>query len=358
MESEFGPNVFSGRHAGREFLAPQNQVMRIVELTDPALNPYAPERVRFFLNPLFYTGLLQSKQVAAWGMLETLQREGQLKGVHTLVVASSGNTGWALPVIARQFGIPNVFVVVPNGVPEAKTMAIRTAGGAYATTSRPHESAIAKAKRLAKENPGWLYFDQYQHPGNPAAFRLHAQRLWQEFRGALTVCCVPIGTSGTITGFSEVLGPRAASPTARATLVGVTCDPDGGVPGVRGLRQLEEVGFISEAGGFDKWRQQVLDVHIGGISAKEAYRHSALLLQRGGVPAGVSSGLALVGAGRVVADWKRAGTLDQRRNQNGEVVVVVVAPDPIHFYTNSDILSLELNYVEEQQGNSSPFVDS
>jgi len=133
----------------------------------------------------------------------------------------------------------------------------------------------------------------------------------------MTVFCAGLGTTGTIVGASRYL--REKSPRIR--IVGVACRPDEAVPGVRSIRRLEEIKFA--------WRAAI--DHLAEIGTRESYERS-LALCRIGLLAGPSSGLAFAGLARFLEAQQASTALDELRNDDGEIVTVVVCPDPALLY--------------------------
>ena len=106
--------VFEGPNAIRDFLNPANNpAIPLVELPD-RLNPFRAQNVRIFGKLMYLLPLLSIKSLPAIRMLADAEAAGDLKGVDAIVESSSGNTAFALGVVAPQFGIRRVVAVVPG----------------------------------------------------------------------------------------------------------------------------------------------------------------------------------------------------------------------------------------------------
>ncbi len=310
--------VFTGPNALATFLQPEaNAPTPLVELPR-TLNAFAHEGVRIFAKLAYLSPLFTSKQLAARHLLQRAKDEGRLNGVHTLVENSSGNMAASLIVLARQFGISRVVVVVPRDIAPGKLELLRVLGAdiEFHTAASGSESGVAHAQKLGRQR-GWLNLGQYQNEANPEAYeRYLAPQVWEQTGGKLSVFCAGLGTTGTLLGSRRYLKERSPA----IAVLGVVPRHDA-VPGVRSARRLEEVAFAWE---------DAIDHRIE-VEPKEAFKAS-LALCRSGILAGPSSGMALAGLREMLAAHKVAGTLDTFRNAAGEVVAAFVCPDSALLY--------------------------
>ena len=104
--------------------------------------------------------------------------------------------------------------------------------------------------------------------------------------------------------------------TSEITVVGVSCEPEAAIPGVRTLKKLGEISF--------NWKDVIN--HRVEIGTKESYKKS-LLLCRLGLMAGPSSGFALAGLLKFLEEQKNRAGLEKLRNKDGDVVAVFICPD-------------------------------
>lgn len=307
-------SVFDGPDAIREFLNPANSApLPLVELPGK-LNPYRGEGIRVYAKLAYLMPLLNLKSLPTWNMLKEAQAGGKLQDVHTIVENSSGNTAFALAVLARIFGVESVSAYVPFDIAPGKLEMLRIGGVLpQMTRSAPGAvSGIAEARRIGKQ-PGYFSPSQYDNQANPDAYeRWFAPEIWEQTAGKLTVFAAGLGTTGTLVGCSRYF--RRVE--AKVTVVGCLCAPNEAIPGVRSRERLEEIEFDWES---------AADT-IVEVGTKESFRLSLRLCQAG-LMAGPSSGFALAGLYRMLQKAKTEGRIDGMRNQEGDVTAVFVCGD-------------------------------
>ncbi|HMO77591.1 MAG TPA: pyridoxal-phosphate dependent enzyme [Candidatus Paceibacterota bacterium] len=311
-------NVFLGEDAVQAYLNPDNHpLLPLVELP-PDLNPYKARGVRIFLKLMHFLPLANVKSLPAFNMLDEARRDGSLTNVHSLVESSSGNTVLSLTVLARAFGIKKTLALASNQVERGKLQLLRLLGTDIRIVEEdicpdPNNpvSGVNQAKRIGEEE-GWLNAGQYHNLANPEAHqRWTGPQIWSQTNGKITVLASGLGTTGTLVGTGTYL--KAQNPKVRT--VGVIREPNNPVPGVRTKTLLNEIGF--------DW-PNVAD-NLVPVGTREAYQTS-LDLCRVGLLVGPSGGFALAGLLQDLSH-QDATDLDQFRNEDGEVLAVVISPD-------------------------------
>lgn len=298
----------------RNLLNPEkNPPVPLVELPS-TLNPYTDDGVRVFAKLMFLLPLLTIKSLPALQMLSEAEASGRLDGVHTIVESSSGNAAFSLAILARLLGIRDVIALVPWDIAQGKLDLLRLSGAQPRRTKEEAgmPSSISQARELGRQlgtfNPA-----QYVNGDNPAAAtKWIGPELWRQTRGNLTVFAAGLGTSGTLVGTAQFLRKQAAG----VRTVGVICEPDQVIPGVRSERRLQEIGF--------EWREAA--DHLVEVGAAASFEQSVRLC-RSGVMAGPSSGFALAGLLQFLGARKASFELDQLRNRNGDVLAVFTCGD-------------------------------
>jgi cysteine synthase B len=158
--------------------------------------------------------------------------------------------------------------------------------------------AVARARRLAEENPDWFFPYQYANEANPLA---HYEGTGPEILRDvpdITHFVAGLGTSGTLMGVGTFLKERKADVTV------VAIEPPLGER-VEGLRNVDE-GYIPPI--FDKWHgREVLD-RKRVVRPRESIEWTRRLVNECGIFAGISSGAALAGAAKVATQIDR-GTI-------------------------------------------------
>ena len=173
-------------------------------------------------------------------------------------------------------------------------------------------SGIAQA-RASGGAPGCFNPDQYDNGANPAAYEKWVLPQIREQMGErLTVFATGVGSGGTLVGARRYF--RQAG--ARVALVGAIVAPNNAVPGVRTEARMREITH--------PWRESA-DA-IVEVGTRDSFKQS-LDLCRNGILGGPSSGFALAGLLRFLNSRLADGTLDELRNDDGEVVATFVCPD-------------------------------
>ena len=317
-QAQDGPsNVFGSL---QDFFDPDQHPPAPLVLLPASLNPFPiEEKVKLYAKLSYLSPTLNLKWAPAYEMIRQAAGSGSFRDTHSLVEASSGNMALSLAMLSRAFGLAKVAAFVPADLAFVKKELLHLAGvDLIFCTDGPNESsAIEKARKQGTE-AGFLNLAQYENPGNPAAHaRWTATSIWNQTRGALTVFCSGLGTTGTLVGAREAF--QALSPQVLA--VGCMCAPGSAVPGVRSEERLAQIRF--------DWRK---GIHHIEVETKESYRASLRLI-RIGLMAGPSSGFALAGLLRFLeASRKDPAAWESLRNEAGEIVAAFVCGDTPHLY--------------------------
>lgn len=232
-------------------------------------------------------------RVAVYMLSEALRR-GDLRPGDTVVEATSGNTGIALALAAREVGC-RTLVFMPEHMSPERVRMMEAAGAEVRLTSREGSFAGACAQRDEYRGvPGHWIPDQF---GNPDNTHCHRDRTGAELvrqlrdRGVtrVDVFVAGVGTGGTLMGVGEALaewspGVRLAAvePTESAVL-------SGGAPGDHGIMGIGD-GFVPAL--LDRGR--VTDVVR--VSTADAHAECHRLRAERGWCVGVSSGANMVAA--------------------------------------------------------------
>lgn len=245
------------------------------------------------------------KDRAAWRMLETAERNGEMHAGRTLLDATSGNTGIAFAMLCAARGYRLRLCLPENASPERKR--ILAAYGAELTLTDPGEGsdgAIRAARALAAQEPErYWYADQYSNPANwQAHYYGTAEEIWRQTEGRVTHFVAALGTSGTFVGTTRRL--KELNPGVRC----VSLQPDSPFHGLEGLKHMATamVPAIYDATLADEDR---------GVGTEAAYAMVRRLAREEGLLVGISAGAALVGA------------LEVARAGGAGAVVVTVCPD-------------------------------
>ena len=258
----------------------------------PGLSPSADVRLWAKLEDRNPTGSVKDR--AAFFMVASAEKDGQLSPGATILEPTSGNTGISLAMVARLRGY-RLICVMPENTSAERRQLLELYGASIISSPAAGGSneAVRVAKQLAAENPGWVMLYQY---GNEANARAHYETTGPELLADLpdiTHFVAGLGTSGTLMGTGRYL--REQVPGVQI----VAAEPRYGEL-VYGLRNMDE-GFVPEL-----YDESVLTSRFS-VSSTDALRRTRELLEVEGILAGISSGCALHAGLALAAKAQSAG---------------------------------------------------
>jgi len=274
------------------------------------------------------------KDRVAANMIEDAEQRGVLEPGKKLVEATSGNTGLGMAMIGNQKGYP-LQTTLSQAIPLEKRTVLRFFGSevvelddTLCPAPGAPEGAIAKAHNKAKTDPEYEILDQYANEANPAAhYRTTGPEIWRQTEGKVTHFVAGLGTCGTITGNGRFLKQQNAA----IHVLGVSPEEGHDIPGVRSQRQLAQTKLYFP----DEYDGQTEVIN------RDAFDMCLRLNREESIIAGPSSGMALVGALRLVPD------------EPGNIAVVIF-PDDIFKYASSIVRHFpELAPPAEKEADSS-----
>lgn len=248
------------------------------------------------------------KDRAAYSMIKGAVERGEIKSGMKLIEATSGNTGIALAMIARLYGI-EIELTMPKNSTRERVLTME-AFGAKVILTETIESARDYADAKVAEG-GYLMLNQFANPDNYMAhYRSTGPEIWRDTDGEVTHFVSSMGTTGTIMGTSMFL--KEQNPNVQI----VGCQPTDGssIPGIRKWPQ-EYLPKIFDASRVDT---------VMEVSQADATHMARELAKVEGVFAGMSSG------GAAHAAIQLAGQLD-------EGVIVFIVCDRGDRYLSSDL---------------------
>ncbi|MFA5942505.1 MAG: pyridoxal-phosphate dependent enzyme [Candidatus Paceibacterota bacterium] len=305
------------------------------------LNPFKADKVDLSIVLTCHLPYENIKFFTVLGMLLGAQAVGALKGVHTLVEATSGNTGVVLAAMAKSFEISKVKLVVAPDLPDGKRYPFLLAG---AETIPPEEglSPIGTARKLG--GGGWreedwhadngiLNLDQYANPYGTEPHRdFMASKILDQVAYPPTVFVAGVGTGGTLVGVSKHLRDRREN----ITIVGVLLKKGDEIPGVRDLARMKEITL--------PWHES-LDEFVE-VESRPSYLAALWFNWVMSITPGPSSGFAYLGALKYLALQKMNGKLDSLRDDRGRVHAVILFPDGNRPYGDRFMANLPSDYLK------------
>ena len=258
----------------------------------PRLSPSADVRLWAKMEQYEPTGSIKDR--AAFYMIQAAEREGRLTPGCTILEPTSGNTGISLAMVAKLRGY-SLICVMPENTSIERRQLLEMFGASIVTTPAAGGSnaAVAHAKRMAAENPSYVFLYQY---GNPANAQAHYETTGPEILEDLptiTHFVAGLGTTGTLMGTGRYLKEKV--PGIRV----VAAEPRYGEL-VYGLRNIDE-GFVPEL-----YDASVLDTRFS-VGPYDALRRTRDLVEQEGIFAGISTGAILHAALGQAAKAVKAG---------------------------------------------------
>ena len=229
------------------------------------------------------------KDRAAYGMIKGALERGELRPGMRLVEATSGNTGIALAMIARLFGV-EITLIMPDNSTAERVQTMQAFGAEVILT--PAARSIEYAREYAEElvaKGGYHMLNQFANPDNWGMhYRSTGPEIWRDTAGAVTHFVSSMGTTGTIMGVSRYL--KEQNPEVQ--IVGVQPTDGSSIPGIRRWSP-EFLPQIYEPERVDR----IIDV-----SQDEATAMMRRLAKEDAIFGGVSSGGAVAAAARLVEE--------------------------------------------------------
>lgn len=214
------------------------------------------------------------KDRAAKNMIESALARGEIKAGTKLIEATSGNTGIALAMIARLFGL-EIELAMPSNSTRERVLTME-AFGAKVTLTESIESARDYAVDKAASGE-YILLNQFENPDNYLAhYKTTGPEIFRDTDGKVTHFVSSMGTTGTIMGTSMYL--KEQNPAIQI----VGCQPTEGskIPGIRRW-PIEYRPKIYQPERVDR---------IMDISEEEATIMTRRLAREEGVFGGMSSG--------------------------------------------------------------------
>ncbi|MEY3646817.1 MAG: Cysteine synthase [Bacteroidota bacterium] len=219
-------------------------------------------------------------------MIESAIARGEIKAGTKLIEATSGNTGIALAMIARLYGL-EIELAMPVNSTRERVLTME-AFGAKVTLTESIESARDYAVDKAASGE-YILLNQFENPDNYLAhYKTTGPEIFRDTAGQITHFVSSMGTTGTIMGTSMYL--KEQNPAIQI----IGCQPTEGskIPGIRRW-PIEYRPKIYQPERVDR---------IMDISEEEATEMTRRLAKVEGVFAGMSSGGGVAASVRLAAE--------------------------------------------------------
>ncbi len=241
-------------------------------------------------------------------MIKSALERGDIDKNSKLIEATSGNTGIAMALMAKLFGI-EIELVMPSTSTRERVLTME-AFGAKVTLLDTIEICRDYAEEKAATGKFYL-LNQFANPDNyKAHYKTTGPEIWKDTDQKISHFVSSMGTTGTIMGCSRFLKEQ----NKNIQIVGCQPTEESSIPGIRRWPQ-EYLPKIFEPARVDR----VMDV-----SESEARLMTRRLAKEEGIFAGMSSGGAASAALRLSAELSSG-------------IIVFIACDRGDRYLSSDL---------------------
>jgi cysteine synthase B len=248
------------------------------------------------------------KDRPALNMIRSALERGDINKDSKLIEATSGNTGIALALISKLFGI-EIELVMPSTSTRERVVTME-AFGAKVTLLESIEACRDYAEEKSATGKFHL-LNQFANPDNyKAHYKTTAPEIWKDTDNGITHFVSSMGTTGTIMGCSRYLKEQ----NKNIQIIGCQPDDESSIPGIRRW-PAEYLPKIFEPSRVDR---------IMDVTQAEATAMTRKLAKEEGIFAGMSSGGAASAAIRLA-------------NELSTGIIVFIACDRGDRYLSSDL---------------------
>ena len=248
------------------------------------------------------------KDRPALNMIRSALERGDINKSSKLIEATSGNTGIALALIAKLYGI-EIELVMPSSSTRERVVTME-AFGAKVTLLESIETCRDYAEEKSASGEFYL-LNQFANPDNYIAhYKTTGPEIWNDTDKGITHFVSSMGTTGTIMGCSMYLKEQ----NKNIQIIGCQPTEESSIPGIRRW-PVEYLPKIFDPSRVDR----VMDV-----SQEEATEMTRRLAKEEGIFAGMSSGGAASAAIRLSQELSSG-------------VIVFIACDRGDRYLSSDL---------------------
>lgn len=265
----------------------------------------------------------------AANMINSAEKQGLIHEKTHIVEPTSGNTGIGLAMVCAVKGY-HISLVMPESASVERRKIMKAYGAEVVLTPADEgmQGAIAQAEKMVKEDPSIFIPNQFENLSNPQIHEVSTgPEIWNALNGKIDAFVAAVGTGGTITGVGHYLkqmNPKieliALEPLKSQVLSGFSARSHK----IQGMG----AGFIPPI-----MDLSIID-QILAISDEEAFDWTRKLAQKEGIFAGISSGAAIAGVSKHIANLQVK--IKNSKNQS-KYRIVTVLPDTGERYLSTDL---------------------
>ncbi len=234
------------------------------------------------------------KDRIALSMIESAEKEGQLKKNGTIIEPTSGNTGIGLAIVSAIKGY-RLILTMPETMSMERRQLLQAFGAELVLTAgdKGMLGAVEKAEEIYRDNPDYFMPHQFENKANPEVHRkTTAIEIINDLGTIPDAFVAGVGTGGTITGTGEVL--REKNPDIWISAVEPAGSPvlSGGNPG---KHKIAGIG----AGFYPGILNTKIYNEVIPVTDEDAAETTRQIALKEGILAGISSGAAMWAAIKV-----------------------------------------------------------
>ena len=229
------------------------------------------------------------KDRPAYNMIKSALERGSINTSTKLIEATSGNTGIAMALMARLFGM-QIELVMPSNSTRERVLTMEAFG---ATVTLLESIEVCRDYAEDKAATGnYFLLNQFANPDNfKAHYKTTGPEIWKDSEGKITHFVSAMGTTGTIMGTSMFLKEKNPS----IQIIGCQPTEESSIPGIRRW-PVEYLPKIFDPSRVDR---------IMDVSQEEATITTRKLASEEGIFAGMSSGGAAAVAIRLASELEK-----------------------------------------------------
>ena len=261
------------------------------------------------------------KDRVAKNIIETAEKNGELREGSVVIEPTSGNTGIGLALVCLLKGY-KVILTMPESMSIERRKLLKAYGAEIVLTDKDKgmQGAIDKANELLKEIPASILAGQFENPSNPQThYQTTGREIWEDMDKNVDVFVASVGTGGTLSGVGKYLKEQnksikvfAVEPSSSAVLSGEKA----------GSHKIQGIG----AGFIPKTLNTSVFDGVVKVSDDDAIKCSKLLAKHEGILSGISSGASICACIEIA---KNADFTDKN--------IVVILPDGAEKYLSTEL---------------------